>query len=307
MPQRLHWRGELVRASRNEDVTLPKGAEWHGLGPLRLHLPADAVTANMQDDDAAFEGWLLALRAWCNLTRAELAWTPPTDTRDLHYQRFLYRVEHFRRLFGDWFAVATPDALEHSRLHPEGDYRLNVAGRPSKAPPQNEEARVERELAHGSRRSSMCARFRLDGVERQFPVGLFDGEPREDGEIFTRGKSAIDLVGWRADEKTFCLFELKVGDNRPMGAVSELFLYAMMLLDVWRGRFGFTRKKPGRGHEALPGFVRGAQRFEACLLAESFHPLLAQPARQQAVLELLTNACGRAGDPLTFSQATPPV
>lgn len=307
MSERGHWRGELVRASQNGDVELPSGVEWHGRGSLRLHLPTSAVVANMQTDAAAFEGWLLALRAWCGLAHAELAWTPPTDTEDPHYQRFLYRVEHFQRLFGDWFTVATPGALAHSLLQPGGDYRLNVAGVPSKAPPPTGEARIEWDLVHGPRQPALLSRFQLDGVQRQFPVGLFAGEPRRDGEIFTANKSAIDLVGWRNTAKTFCLFELKAGENRPLGAVSELFLYAMMLLDLRSGRFRFSVKAPGRGHGALPGLVLGAQRFEAHLLADTFHALLTPMPGRSTVWDLLTAACQRQGDPITFGQAlTPP-
>lgn len=261
MPERGHWRDELIRASQNGDVELPSGIEWHGRGSLRIHLPASTVVANVQSNEAAFEGWLLALRAWCGLSHAELAWTPPAKQDDPHYQRFLYRVEHFHRLFDDWFEVVTTDALAHSRLRPGGDYRLNVAGVPSKAPPLAGEAGIEWDLAHGSRQPAMLNRFQLDGVQRQFPVGLFAGEPRRGGEILTAKKSAIDLVGWRSAAQTFCLFELKAGENRPLGAVSELFLYAMMLLDLRSGRFRFSVKAPRRGHDALPGLVLGAQRF----------------------------------------------
>src|ERR1035441_776360 len=49
---------------------------------------------------------------------------------------------------------------------------------------------------------------------RQWPVGLFDGKVAEGHEIFTRGKSAIDLIGIRND--TLILFELKKARNRKV-------------------------------------------------------------------------------------------
>lgn len=61
-----------------------------------LRLSATAVQANMQDDAAAFEAWALVLMVWCGVRRITLDWDAPEQTGNDHYQRFLYRVRHFR-------------------------------------------------------------------------------------------------------------------------------------------------------------------------------------------------------------------
>ena len=52
----------------------------------------------------------------------------------------------------------------------------------------------------------------------------------EGKQIFTGGKSAIDLIGIRDD--TLVLFELKKSGNRKVGAVSELLFYASVMRDA---------------------------------------------------------------------------
>lgn len=60
-------------------ISLPFGLN-DGHGRCRLLLTKDAVTANMQTDKAAFEGWALVLKAWLGNEVAEtieLEWTAP--------------------------------------------------------------------------------------------------------------------------------------------------------------------------------------------------------------------------------------
>src|ERR1035438_4858513 len=58
-------------------IKLPSGISFVGDGKeVQLSLSANCVTANMQSNEAAFEGWSLALRRWCEV-EVVLQWTPP--------------------------------------------------------------------------------------------------------------------------------------------------------------------------------------------------------------------------------------
>lgn len=70
------------------------------------------VTQNMQVDSAAFEGWILALKAWLSdeVKYVELDFVVPTDvsrqygnSEACHYNRLLYRLNNMLRMFPNWF------------------------------------------------------------------------------------------------------------------------------------------------------------------------------------------------------------
>jgi hypothetical protein len=77
-----------------------------------MEMSVDALKGNMQANRAAFEAWALALSVWCDVKNVELDWNETPADQDCHFQRFLYRVAKFSRLF-PWFRVSKPQALEH--------------------------------------------------------------------------------------------------------------------------------------------------------------------------------------------------
>lgn len=247
---------------------------------MRLSLSSQAVIRNMQEDVAAFEGWLLALRAWMHIEKAELHWDKPADTDNGHYQRFLYRVTRFSDLFPDWFSVA-PDCrapLDESKISgpkAKGPFVVNTAAAPPKGVPdeKSKEANLEKHLVESK---WLATTFELtpDLVGRQFPVGLFKETVSRDTKIFTGGKSAIDLLGINYGSKRLWVFELKADNNQSMGIVSELFFYVSFMRDVIGGKFSFNGNVPrieGRLHH---GDLAGIKELRGCMLAPMFHPLL---------------------------------
>lgn len=57
-----------------------------------------------------------------------LTWEAPKNSHDKHYQRFLYRVNLFRKAFQDWFVCDQP-YTQHCGIcddRPQGHYKLNV-------------------------------------------------------------------------------------------------------------------------------------------------------------------------------------
>jgi hypothetical protein len=119
--------------------------------------------------------------------------------------------------------------------------------------------------------------FQLEKVMRQWPVGLFDGKVARGHEIFTGGKSAIDLIGIRND--TLVLFELKKSGNRKVGAVSELLFYASVMRDAIGASaiFKFEPKGAMENCAIGPEDIIRCSKICAVSLAPDFHTLILEP------------------------------
>ncbi|MBI5791399.1 MAG: hypothetical protein HZA63_07985 [Rhodocyclales bacterium] len=268
--------GEAYASGRRHNISLPNSNEFRLSGTkekLRLSLTARAVVCNMQDDIAAFEGWLLALKAWNCITRVELHWDIPENIDDGHYQRFLYRVTWFNKLFSSWLSVA-PEChayLDESKV--KGTLVVNsAAGTPTDDhADKSKEAKLEKYLADSD---WLANTFALAKVGRQFPVGLFQDEVSNKTKIFTGGKSAIDLVGIEPEQNRLWVFELKAENNSSMGIVSELLFYVSFMCNVVKGDFTHVNGKPevkGRLHHLD---LNDIKKIRGCFLAPKFHPLL---------------------------------
>jgi hypothetical protein len=281
---------ECLRSAYNTDaeacgrprrsIKLPSGISFVGEGDeVQLSLPAKAVTANMQDNAAAFEGWSLALRRWCGV-EVVLQWTPlPPDATLLHrqhYERFLYRAARFQSVF-DWFRidshhaveVGKAQALEHRPLF------LNVGGPRGLEKEGASNGDSESALEHRLLKSSEFAvhyDFSHGTRDRQLPVGLFSEKtPRRKCQIFPGGKGAIDLVCLDAD--TIWLFELKAGGNIPVGTVTELFFYTSLIRDALHGdTITFAQARPEA--RIQPQALSKVTRIEGVMLGHDIHPLL---------------------------------
>ena len=69
---------------------------------------------NMQTDNAAFEGWAICLKCWLKEVRSvKLTWALPSkESRNLHYNKFIYRVLRFSDAFSDWFSISEKNKKE---------------------------------------------------------------------------------------------------------------------------------------------------------------------------------------------------
>lgn len=262
-------------------VQLPSEERFRVSGDIEtaaLWLSADATEANMQDDAAAFEGWALVLMAWCGVQRVTIDWDEPPASSG-HHQRFLYRVDRFAEMLGpDIVTVKDATRLAGSKMRGGYAPMLNLASgsdsltRPSRP---GSEADLEKRLAGAdpAARANLMDELGLVLLDRQMPVGVFDGVPSRDGAIFTGGKSAIDLVGIGADGSLW-LLELKTARNIKVGALSELFFYSMVVLDAQAGKIQFHGGRVGARTTVTPQHVIGAARIHARVLSEDCHPLL---------------------------------
>lgn len=267
-----------------------------------LTVSKSAVGANMQNASSAIEGWALALMAWVGVARVTLDWEQPegSGVNDPHFQRFLYRVTRFAELLGpDLVEVAHPGRLTALRINQPGVRpTINAArGRDTAdTPSSRREDELEKVFARkdSQPRHRLMSHLRLSTLDRQFPVGVFDGEPAKAKRIFTGGKSAVDLIGLDADQ-TLYLFELKADGNNSVGAVSEIFFYAMVVHDLMRGQIGFSRRESSKRLSITAAEIRNSQSIRAVLFASEFHPLIST-----AMLKPLNDGTQRLGWPIDF-------
>ena len=239
--------------------------------------------ANMQSDAAAFEAWALALLCHCGVQSVQIGLDPGAakEEQGPHYERFLYRLKRFTELFPNCVtstSVPKPKALEHGRRvwnHSSPRSDANPTERMTAASVSGcSESDLELALEISS---EFKAHFRLDKVMRQWPVGLFDEYVADGKQIFTGGKSGIDLVGIRGD--TLVLFELKKAGNEKVGAVSELFFYASVMRDAIGASpiFQFESHCASENCAIGPEDIIRCSKINAVLLAPRFHPLIKEP------------------------------
>jgi hypothetical protein len=295
----LEWSRELGVAYRAKTgtrraVRLPAAHQIEvagGRGAVTVSMTDRGVTANMQTNSAAFEGWALALRVWCEVEHIVLTWAPQENESDPHYQRFLYRVARFHSLFPEWFKVAEPERLRSAKALGNGHLILNVAS--DRRPPgqaTKREAELELRLLKSE---AFRTNFGLEKPpDRQLPLVLFNNSVVQNNRIFTGGKSAIDLVG--VGGGIFWIFELKAGKNINVGALSELLFYASVIRDAAGvcPRFQFRGGKPGQGTTVHSSDIRECARIEAVLLGEELHPLIGNSSHS-AMIGYLNKAVDR--------------
>jgi hypothetical protein len=311
------WQEELQQVGCLKRCQFPasSGIEIGGTRErATITMKKKGLNENMQSDPAAFEAWALALLIHCGVRSVQITVDPGAvavgDARP-HYERFLYRLMRFSELFPGQVVAKWP-ASPSRALNPQIERFFNQSGPRKKSPETDSRERMKAaslptpsesdlELAleiSGAFRS----RFQLEKVMRQWPVGLFDGEVAKGHEIFTRGKSAIDLIGIRGD--TLVLFELKKSGNEKVGAVSELLFYASVMRDAIGASaiFEFKSSKASKNCAIGPEDILRCSRISAVSLAPDFHPLILEPQ----MFEVLNTAMKRlySNRPISFETET---
>jgi hypothetical protein len=301
MQERL--RQELAAKAGNASIRLPKEISFDKEGSVhRLHLSNAAVTANMPKDPTAFEGWALAMKALLGESvcqSIQLSWDAPDDLKDKNYQRFLYRLIRFCRQV-DWLTIvpACKSLLLASRvLNPDGSPVRDTAffvNSPSSSREMGVGAGTESmfaqeehylELLFCEEPSELLRAISWKGnMQRQLPVGLFEGTVSKSTQVFTGSKSAIDL--WASDpDKGIAVFELKTPDNCKIGAISELFFYTCLIRDATDGIFQF------KGEGKTEKSIRDAKQVSGFIVSGRIHPLL----DNEKLFEILNSAFASRG------------
>jgi hypothetical protein len=243
------------------------------------------VLANMQQDDAAFEGWAICMKAAVPSWTFKLHWELPVDKSSGHYQRFLYRAKRFRSLYTSWFNIDDQglEEIEKFSLIRDSDYGKYILNAPLGDPERTNDAEHSPEnllenTIIKTQPHELNSLFDVKQYHRQLPVGLFLDSVAKENAIFTHGKSAIDIWGI-SEDKTLVIFESKALGNTKIGAISELFFYAMVMRDEQQKHF---RRK---SNNELG--IRETTSVKAMILAEHVHPLINNPK----VFELMNQPC----------------
>ena len=245
---------------------------------LTLKLKIEGLKANMQDDEAAFESWAIALKFYLKdkVNTVIIDWE-----RDLtkgedgyyHFNRFVYRLAKFVQTYS-WARSAKTIPYIPSLLY------CNVP---------NQEAADITKYEDESEGWLECKYVdihskKYDAIARQLPVGLFEGKISRDTHYTTGGKSAIDI--WAIKGHCLSIFELKKPNNKSLGIISELIFYTNVLDDIMSHRIMYEEN--GKTQNAIQNNTRGFESLykaystgainsiEAIFLADELHPLLSE-------------------------------
>ena len=280
------WEVKLRKNVVNlKNCRFPKSSEIELGGTIEratITMKEKGLHANMQTNASAFEAWALTLLCHCGAQSVQIsAGELDAEAKDPHYERFLYRLKRFVELFPNCVTstfVPEPKALEQGRRvwnqsnsRPDANPTERMA---AASVPGCSESDLELALEVSS---AFKSHFRLDKVMRQWPVGLFDECVAKRNQVFTGGKSGIDLIGIRGD--TLVLFELKKAGNEQVGSVSELLFYANVMRDALgtSAIFKFESQKARKNCAIGPEDIVRCSRICAVLLAPEFHPLITEP------------------------------
>lgn len=262
----------------------------------------NATCINMQSDNAAFEGWVITLKAWLPsmISTVVLKWVKPS-VQNKHYNRFLYRVRRFSERYA-WFSVDSENEKEVENFFHVEWKKLTI--NTSNAEPlkkSNDENAVEYEICDKERtdiRQMFLDKYDLELFNHQLHVGV----KSDDSLLFTGKQSAIDLWAVSKDRSTLSVFELKYINykkngikNIKVGIISELFLYVCIIEDIIKGNIEPDKAKDDE--RQLYSLIRNIKKINAIMLSNEFHPLVAS----RDVLKLLNSSDNKEGHvPIEF-------
>lgn len=309
------WETELRQVSCLNRCRFPASSEIE-IGGTReqatITMKNKGLNENMQTDAAAFETWALALLLHCGVRSVRIGMDSGASSSGRHYERFLYRLKRFSELFPNRVIADSPAAssgalnsqIERFLNQPNPREGITESEKKRRMKAASEPAPSETDLELALEISSAFkSHFGLEKAMRQWPVGLFKGSVADTNQIFTGGKSAIDLIGIRND--TLVLFELKKSGNQKAGAVSELLFYASVMRDAIGDSAIFRFEPRGSNENCAIGAedIRRCSNICAVLLAPKFHPLISEPRIFEELNEAAMKRFG-TDRPICFETST---
>lgn len=291
---------------KNHSIRIPSGIKFEadeGKGLLHMDV-SKCLVGNMQTDAAAFDAWIMIIKHWLpQYQRFSIKWDYAAANQDSgHYQRFLYRLFHFKQIFD---CIELPSGWETksklsfiNRSDSNDKYLINEPKKAAEKIAEKSEAKLERDFKNNKDKFSISLNLDLDNLDQQLPVGIFAKEIAKNNAVFTGGRSGIDLWGFSSARETLHIFELKCADkNMHAGILSELFFYTMVIRDLIEGNFHYAPAP--KECEACRGSLRktlsNVQKIRAWFLVEKIHPLLSRELVQDLNKRLNRRDSG-AGD-----------
>ena len=257
----------------------------------------DIHNTNMQDVNVAFEGWAIALYTYyvkdkINNKKIKLEVELDTEWKDIfypqngHYARFLYRLLKFKGQY-DWFEVSDELQIilknfEEFCFNNKG-YLINNLPNKLENITENDKEFINTEhdvemAMIGREKKKLCSALGVSEdviINHQLPVGLFMKEVHEKTNIFTKGKSALDM--WMIYENKFYMMELKY-ENKMIGIITEAFFYINYMRDLLDEEGIFTlncnEMCENRGYNILIENLYKCKKYCAVMIADKFHPLV---------------------------------
>jgi len=256
-------------------VSLPANINFYlNDNTLNLLMSKNCVVENMQENNAAFEGWSITIFRWLRedpgIEKVSLSWSEPDDINNKHYQRFLYRAKNFNDMYS-WFEIENHQYLDKLKLKfdSKNNYYINVADKRDLKKIKNkldDENSVESLLAARGINTINGEILKKENINYQLPVGVFaQKNVKDDNRIFPGGSSAIDLFGVESD--ITYIFELKF-NSKMVGIITQIYFYSMIIKDVQKNKL-----KPAEKNDHLDKIIK-TDKLSAYMIADEYHPLI---------------------------------
>lgn len=267
----------LTKVMPNADIPSSYGYIYDKeIKNLTLLVKIKGLKANMQNDEASFDSWAIALKYHLReyIETITIDWERDFSNGEdgiLHYNRFVYRLAKFVQTYS-WAHSAKPIPVIPTTLY------CNI-GREKAASIDKHSPESEGWLEC---KYVMDHSMEYDVINHQFPVGIFHEKVSRTTHYTTGGKSAIDI--WAIKNDCLSIFELKEPKNKPLGIISELMFYTNILDDILSHRIMYEESK--NVEYAVKHDIRGFKKFheayekgtinkiESIFLANNLHPLL---------------------------------
>lgn len=268
------------KLERLKGIDVPNSINFIEQGnKLIIRMPKEAILDNMQENRSAFEAWaLLGKSKGYSNVKLEIEENINYEKIEKrgHFNRFLYRVKCFNEII-KWFEISEKlngyvknfeEELEKNTLfyNVPNDVEVESKGLNSKGKPT--ESAIECEFANNVDLTNKILGIKVKKYYQQMPVGLFKEKISNNTRLFTGGKSAIDF--WGISGNTLNIIELKVGNNKKLGVISEIFFYTCIMRD-FHIKDNFAKpsnyKKVGRGFD----IIKNIKKVNGIILTEEKH------------------------------------
>ena len=271
--------------SINKKLRLPSGMGFSIEDKvLTIMMKEKGLTANMQTDASAFEGWAICLKAWLPecitevIIAGDVLSFPKGEKmtkEEMHYNRFLYRLLKFTETY-NW--AKTNDYADAIKQFKEFQLVVNVPNNDAEERASHKESKLER---------AYCVKYKAfyNTIDHQLPVRLFKNNVKK-GNAITPG-GFIDI--WSIKENVLNIYELKIRSNTHVGIISELMYYLYVVTDIMTSKISIPKFTPFRSQDKFFDLYqkKSCKKINAYLLADVLHPMIEK--KKEDILKIMND------------------
>lgn len=279
---------EILQA-KNKNLRLPSGMGFSIENKvLTITMEEKGLTANMQTDASAFEGWAICLKAWLPeyisavKIGGDVLSFPKGEKKTIeerHYNRFLYRLGKFKDIYS-WASTTNDFEQEFKKIFKdETNLYINVPRQDASKGATHCEAQLERAFREKNEGS-------YNALNHQLPVRIFSNKETKEKDAITPG-GFIDI--WGIKDDCLKIFELKLPVNKEIGIISELMFYVNVMTDLFQHKIAIPRESQYRSFDKLKEFYekKRCKKIEGVFLADNFHPMI--ETKKEEVLQIIND------------------